>query len=145
MWTVSQKAGNIDPTFDTCDLAIASGASFVGRENVTAPKKLEKMIMQALQHKGFALVEALSNCHINLGRKNKMVSAMDNLDWIDSITVSKKKYDAMSPEEQLNLLPTGILHQDTEADEYCDMYAEIQKVHQGDRKKITQDDFAKKI
>ena len=145
MWTVSQKAGNIDPTFDTCDLAIASGASFVARENVTSPKKLEKIIVQALEHKGFALVEALSNCHINLGRKNKMVSAMDNLDWIDSITVSKKKYDAMSPEEQLNLLPTGILHQNTEVAEYCDMYAEIQKVHQGDRKKITQDDFTKKI
>ena len=145
MWTVSQKAGNIDPTFNTCDLAIASGASFVARENVTSPKKLEKIIVQALEHKGFALVEALSNCHINLGRKNKMNSAMANLDWIDSITVSKKKYDAMSPEEQLNLLPTGILHQNKEVAEYCDMYAEIQKVHQGERKKITQDDFTKKI
>jgi len=145
MWTVSQKAGNIDPTFDTCELAIAAGASFVARENVTSPKKLEKVITQALEHKGFALVEALSNCHINLGRKNKMNSAMENLDWIDSITVSKKKYDAMSPEEQLNLLPTGVLHQDTEVAEYCDMYAEIQKVHQGERAKITQDDFTKKI
>ena len=145
MWTVSQKAGNIDPTFDTCDLMIAAGASFVGRENVTAPKKLEKMIVQAIEHKGFAVVEALSNCHINLGRKNKMVSAMENLDWIDSITVSKRKYDTLSPEEQLNLLPTGILKQDTEVNEYCDMYKEIQEVHQGLRGKITQDDFEKKI
>jgi 2-oxoglutarate ferredoxin oxidoreductase subunit beta len=145
MWTVSQKAGNIDPTFDTCKLAIASGASFVARESVNSPKRLEKVITQALEHKGFSLVEALSNCHINLGRKNKMNSAMANLDWIDSITVSKKKYDAMSEEERLNLLPTGVLHQNKEVAEYCDMYAEIQKVHQGERKKITQDDFAKKI
>jgi len=70
---------------------------------------------------------------------------MANLEWIDSITTSKKKYDAMSEEEQLNLLPLGVLKEDTEADEYCDMYAEIQKVHQGQRAKITQDDFAKKI
>ncbi len=145
MWTVSQKAGNIDPTFDTCDLLIAAGASFVARENVTAPKKLEKMMVKALEHKGFAVVEALSNCHINLGRKNKMVSAMENLDWIDSITVSKAKYDKMSEEEQLNLLPTGILKEDTEAREYCDMYDEIKAVHQGKRAKITQDDFVKKI
>ena len=144
-WTVSQKAGNIDPTFDGCELAIAAGASFVARENVTAPKKLEKIIGEALKHRGFSYVEALSNCHINLGRKNKMVSAMENLDWIDSITVSKRKYDTLSPEEQLNLLPTGILKQDTEADEYCDMYKEIQEVHQGLRGKITQDDFEKKI
>ncbi len=145
MWTVSQKAGNIDPTFDTCNLAIAAGATFVARESMNDPKKLEKVMVAAFKHKGFSMIEALSNCHINLGRKNKMVSAMDNLKWIDSITMPKKKYDQLTPEEQLNLLPTGVLHQDTEVDEYCDMYAEIQKVHQGKRKKITQDDFAKKI
>ncbi len=145
MWTVSQKAGNIDPTFNTCNLAIAAGASFVARETMTEPKKLEKVLIKAMKHKGFSMMEVLSNCHINFGRKNKMVSAMENLEWIDSITVSKKKYDTMTEEEQLNLLPTGILKEDTKADEYCDMYAEIQKVHQGQRAKITQDDFAKKI
>jgi 2-oxoglutarate ferredoxin oxidoreductase subunit beta len=145
MWTVSQKAGNIDPTFNTCNLAIASGASFVARESMIDPKKLEKIFIKALEHKGFACLDILSNCHINLGRKNKMLSAMANLEWIDNITIPKKKYDALSPEEQVNLLPTGILKEDTEADEYCDMYAEIQKVHQGQRKVISQDDFAKKI
>ena len=145
MWTVSQKAGNIDPTFDTCDLAIASGASFVARETMLEPKKLEKILIKSMEHRGFSMMEVLSNCHINLGRKNKMVSAMENLEWIDSITTSKKKYDEMTEEEQLNLLPLGILKQDLEADEYCDMYAEIQKVQQGLRSKITQDDFVKKI
>ena len=145
MWTVSQKAGNIDPTFDTCDLAIASGASFVARETMLEPKKLEKILIKSMEHKGFSMMEVLSNCHINLGRKNKMVSAMENLEWIDSITTSKKKYDLMTEEEQLNLLPLGILKQDLEADEYCDMYAEIIKVQQGLRKPISQDDFAKKI
>ena len=145
MWTVTQKAGNIDPTFDTAKLAIASGASFVARETMIEPKKLEKTMIKAMQHKGFSMMEVLSNCHINLGRKNKMLSAMENLEWIDSISMPKKKYDALSEEEQLNILPTGILKQDTEAAEYCDMYAEIQKVHQGERKKITQDDFTKKI
>ena len=145
MWTVTQKIGNIDPTFDGCALAVASGASFVGRENVTAPKKLEKLFIKALEHKGFAYVEALSNCHINLGRKNKMVSAMDNLDWIDSITMPVKKYNALTKEEQLNLLPTGIIKQDTLVREYCDMYQDIIDAHQGKRGKITQDDFEKKI
>jgi 2-oxoglutarate ferredoxin oxidoreductase subunit beta len=145
MWTVTQKAGNIDPTFDTCELAIAAGASFVARETMIEPKKLEKMLIKAMEHKGFSMAEVLSNCHINLGRKNKMVSAMENLDWINNITVTKKKYDTMTPQEQVNLLPTGVLKQDTEVAEYCDMYAEIQKVHQGERKKITQDDFTKKI
>jgi len=145
MWTVSQKAGNIDPTFDSCKLAIAAGASFVARDSVIDPKKLEKTLLKAMEHKGFSYVEVLSNCHINLGRKNKMLSAIENLNWIDSISIAKKKYDTLSEEEQMNLLPLGVLKQDTEVEEYCEMYAEIQKVHQGERKKITQDDFTKKI
>jgi 2-oxoglutarate ferredoxin oxidoreductase subunit beta len=144
-WTVSQKAGNIDPTFNACNLAMSAGASFVARETMIEPKKLEKTMIKAMQHKGFSFVEVLSNCHINLGRKNKMLSAMENLEWIDSISMPKKKYDALTPEEQVNILPTGVLKEDTEVREYCEMYAEIQKVHQGERKKITQDDFTKKI
>ena len=144
-WTVSQKAGNIDPTFDGCELAIASGASFVARENVTDPRKMEKVLVAALKHKGFSYVEILSNCHINLGRKNKMASAMENLDWIDNITLPKKKYDALPDEEKQNYLATGILKQDEEAEEYCAMYDEIIKVHQGQRGKITPDDFKKKL
>jgi len=144
-WTVSQKAGNIDPTFDACKLAEASGASFVARETVNSPKKIEKVIVEALKHKGFSFVEINSNCHINLGRKNKMQSAMANLDWIDSITVSKKKWDDMPEEEKQNYLPLGILKQDTEALEYCEMYEEIKKAQQGQRGLITQDDFDKKL
>ncbi|MEY3090075.1 MAG: hypothetical protein RL113_391 [Pseudomonadota bacterium] len=145
MWSVTQKIGNVDPTFDACKLVEAAGASFVARESVTAPKKLEKVIKAALEHKGFAFIDALTNCHINLGRKNKMVSAMETLDWIDSITVSKTKWDGMSEEERLNFFPTGILKQDTNAAEYCDLYQMVIDAHQGKRKKITQDDFEKKI
>jgi len=145
MWTVSQKAGNIDPTFDACDLAIASGASFVGREKVTEPRKLEKLFLKGFEHRGFSFFDILSNCHINLGRKNKMQSAMENLNWIDDITVSKTKYDKMSPEEQLNLFPTGVLKHDTEVREYCDMYEDIKAAQQGKRGVVTQDEFAKKI
>ena len=145
MWSVTQKVGNIDPTFNTCDLGIAAGASFVARETMLEPKKLEKVLLKAMQHKGFSLIDVLSNCHINLGRKNKMLSAMANLEWIDSITITKKKYDTLSDEEKLNKFPLGILKQDLEVREYCDMYKEIQDIHQGKRAKLTQDDFAKKI
>ncbi|KIM07124.1 MAG: 2-oxoglutarate ferredoxin oxidoreductase subunit beta [Sulfurovum sp. FS08-3] len=145
MWTVSQKAGNIDPTFDACELAIAAGATFVAREKVTEPRKLEKVFIEGFKHRGFSFFDILSNCHINLGRKNKMQSAMENLNWIDAITAPKKKYDEMTPDEQLNLFPTGILKQDTEAREYCDMYEDIKAAQQGKRGLVTQDDFKKKI
>ncbi len=145
MWTVSQKNGNIDPTFNACDLAIGAGASFVAREAMTDPKKLEKILVKGFQHKGFSFIEVLSNCHINLGRKNKMVSAMDNLKWIDDITLPKRKWEALEdPVEKENILPTGVLKEEDQP-EYCEMYAEIQAAAQGKRGKITQDDFEKKI
>jgi 2-oxoglutarate ferredoxin oxidoreductase subunit beta len=145
MWSVTQKAGNIDPTFDCCNVAIASGASWVGRETMLDPKKLEKLLIKGFSHKGFSFFDIMSNCHINLGRKNKMVSAMENLNWIDNITMAKSKYDKLTPQEQLNLFPTGVLKEDLEVREYCDMYQDIKDAQQGKRAKITQDDFAKKI
>ncbi|ADN09168.1 2-oxoglutarate ferredoxin oxidoreductase subunit beta [Sulfurimonas autotrophica] len=144
-WTVSQKNGNIDPTFNASNLAIGAGASFVAREAMTDPKKLEKILVKAFSHKGFSFIEVLSNCHINLGRKNKMLSAMDNLKWIDDITLPLKKWEALEDEvEKENILPTGVLRE-VEQEEYCDMYKEIQMAAQGQRAKITQADFEKKI
>jgi len=145
MWTVSQKNGNIDPTFNASNLAIGAGASFVARESMIDPKKLEKILVKGFSHKGFSFIEVLSNCHINLGRKNKMLSAIENLEWIDSITMPLKKWEALEdPIEKENILPTGVLRQ-VEQEEYCDMYKEIQDAAQGKRPKITQDDFEKKI
>ena len=112
---------------------------------MTDPKKLEKILVKGFQHKGFSFIEVLSNCHINLGRKNKMVSAMDNLKWIDDITLPKRKWEALEdPVEKENILPTGVLKEEDQP-EYCEMYAEIQAAAQGKRGKITQDDFEKKI
>jgi len=144
MWCVSATRGNIDPTFDACKLAIGAGASFVARETMLDPKKLEKVLVKGFQHKGFSFFDIMSNCHINLGRKNKMANAMENLAWIDSITTPLKKWEALSPEEQMNKFPTGVLRE-VEQREYCELYDEVIAVAQGRRGVITQNDFEKKI
>ncbi len=70
---------------------------------------------------------------------------MENLDWIDSITLPKRKWDNLPEEEKKNYLPTGILKQDKEALEYCDAYEMVKDAHQGKRGKITPEDFSKRI
>ncbi len=144
MWTVSQKNGNIDPTFDACALAIGAGASFVARETMLDPKKLEKILVKGFSHKGFSFFDIMSNCHINLGRKNKMANAIENLNWIDSITMPLRKWEALSDEEKMNVFPTGVL-KEVDAPEYCESYEQIKAAAQGKRAKLTQDDFEKKI
>lgn len=134
MWTVTAKRGNIDPTFNACNLAIAAGASFVARESMLEPKKLEKVFVKGLQHKGYSFFDVFSNCHVNLGRKNKMGTAMENLAWIDSITVAKTKFDKLEDSEKIGKFPTGILKQDDEALEYCDAYAKVKEAHQNNTK-----------
>jgi len=125
MWTVTAQYGNIDPTFDACKLAEGAGASFIARESVLDPKKLEKVFVEGFKHKGYSFFDIFSNCHINLGRKNKMGEAAQNLKWIDSRIVSKRKYDAMSEEERKGLFPTGVLKKDEEAAEYCELYDKV--------------------
>jgi len=140
MWTVTMQYGNIDPTFDACKLAEGAGATFIAREAVTEPKRLEKMFVKGFQHKGYSFFDVFSNCHINLGRKNKMGEAMDNLSWIDNRTVGKKKYDNMSEEEREGLFPTGVLVE-KEQPEYCELYDRVIEAAQGKAPKLTTKDF----
>ena len=130
MWTVTMKRGNIDPTFDACNLAMGAGASFVARETMLDPKKLEKVFVKGLEHKGYSFFDVFSNCHVNLGRKNKMNSAMANLEWIKSITMAKTKFDKLEDHEKKGLFPTGVLKQDDEAKEYTAMYQKVKEAHQ---------------
>lgn len=122
MWSVTTQYGNVDPEFDACRLAEGAGATFVARETVNDPQKLEKVFVEGFKHDGFSFFDVFSNCHINLGRKNKMGEAVETLEWIDSITVSKKKYETLSDEEKKGKFPTGILKQDTSVMEYCKAY-----------------------
>ncbi len=125
MWTVTAQYGNIDPTFDACELAKGAGATFIARETVLDPKKLEKVFVEGFKHEGFSFFDIFSNCHINLGRKNKMGEAVQNLEWIDQRTVSKTKFEKLSPEERVGKFPTGVLHQETGKTEYCKAYDKV--------------------
>jgi len=127
MWTVTMDKGNIDPTFDACKLVEAAGASFVARETMIDPKKLERTLIKAMEHKGFSFVEIFSNCHVNLGRKNKMASAVANLEWIDSISIAKTKFEMLENEQKIGKFPTGVLKQDTQALEYCEAYEKVKE------------------
>lgn len=117
--------GSIEPTFDACTLAQAAGASFVARTVVASPLHMDKMFKAALNHKGFALVEVMSNCHINWGRKNEFAAAADLIKHLkDSSTFSA----AEAENDGKHLL--GILKQKTDAKEYSETYynrvAEVQ-------------------
>ncbi|MDR3162424.1 MAG: 2-oxoglutarate ferredoxin oxidoreductase subunit beta [Helicobacteraceae bacterium] len=124
-WTVTTQYGNIDPSFDAAKLAIAAGAGFIARECVTDPKKIERVFAEGFLHEGFSFFDIFSNCHINLGRKNKMGEAIQALKWLESIVVPKQKFDALSDEEKAGKFPTGVLLCDKTKPEYCKAYESV--------------------
>jgi 2-oxoglutarate/2-oxoacid ferredoxin oxidoreductase subunit beta len=130
LWTVTAKRGNIDPTFDACKLAQGAGASFIGRESMLEPKKLEKLFTKAFTHNGYSFLDIFSNCHVNLGRKNKMGSARENLNWIDTITIPKNKFDKLDDNQKAVKFPTGVLHIDETIPEYTSSYEKVKQAHQ---------------
>ena len=121
-WTVTAQYGNIDYPFDPCKMADAAGASFIARGSVTQTQKLEKILVSGFKHEGFSFFDVHSNCHVNLGRKNKMSEAVDMLKWIDSRLVSKMEYEKLSEEERKDRFITGILKEDNSREEYCNSY-----------------------
>ncbi len=62
-----------------------------------------------------------------------MGEAVQNLKWIDDITMPLKKYDALPDEDKHALLPTGILKQ-YENPEYCESYDKVIEAAQNNTK-----------
>jgi len=120
--TETTPYGNIEPKFDLAELVTAAKATFVARETVNRMNPLKTVIKKSFQHKGFSVVEVVSNCHINLGRRNKMKSPISMTRWIESKTLTKAQFDKLSPEERTDKYPVGILTENTERLEYSELY-----------------------
>jgi len=71
-YTTTSPTGSIEPVFNACDLAVAAGAGFVGREVTLQTPALKNLLRQALDHDGFSFVEVISDCTEIFGRKNDL-------------------------------------------------------------------------
>lgn len=91
--------GNIDRNFDICKLAEAAGATYTARSTVFHVKQLVKYIENGLKNDGFSLVEAISVCPTQYGRKNKRGTAVSMFDYLKEKAVSIEASKRMSDEE----------------------------------------------
>ena len=115
--------GNIDEAFDIVRLAQAAGASFVARTTTYHVTSMIKILEEAIEHKGFSVVEILSQCPTYFGTKNKMGDAVEILKYFKARTTpigSKKK------KENPHLIERGIFIKEAKP-EYCDEYEKLLK------------------
>lgn len=116
--------GHIDPAFDLAELAMGAGASFVARTSVANPREVDRFIFEGMKNKGFSLIEVVSNCHERFGKRNKMKSPYELIEWIRSRAVPKAKADGMTEEELEGKFVTGIFRNETKP-EYVETYDKL--------------------
>ncbi|KAF5076487.1 2-oxoacid:ferredoxin oxidoreductase subunit beta [Methanobacterium aggregans] len=92
--------GAIERPFNLSELAKAAGATYVARWTTTHPVPLSNSIKKGLENKGFSFVETISQCPTYFGRKNKMRSPIDMMNWMKESSMMKRKADKL-PEEEL--------------------------------------------
>jgi len=114
----------IEQPFDTCNLAISSGASFVARSTVYHASQLSSLIEKGLGKKGFSVIEAMSNCETQYGRINKEGTAVRMIQAQKDLAVPVSKAKGMTPEDLHNKYVIGTLH-NIERPEYVEQYQKI--------------------
>ncbi|MBT3255495.1 MAG: 2-oxoacid:ferredoxin oxidoreductase subunit beta, partial [Deltaproteobacteria bacterium] len=110
--------GTDSKPFDVVALARGAGATFVARTTTYHVKEMIDIIKAAILHKGFSVVEIMSQCPTYYGRKNKLGGAVEIMETFQEKTVKlgSKKAEA-SPE----LIQRGIFVQEIQP-EYVESY-----------------------
>ncbi len=125
-YTSTSVYGNPEGDFDICEIAVAAGATFVGRSTVYHVNMLERILEAAIRHKGFSLVEIFSSCPVYYGRYNQHPTPVDMMNLWKSGAVPVERYRAMEEAEQADHFPIGVFHSDDRPD-FNTRYEKIQR------------------
>jgi 2-oxoglutarate ferredoxin oxidoreductase subunit beta len=119
--STTASAGTIDPPFDLAALAMGAGAGFVARGTTYHAKEMIDLLAAAINHRGFSLVEVLSQCPTYYGRKNKLGDAVDLMRGYKEITAPT---GSRKLAENPDLIARGLLLQ-KDRPEYTDSYLKL--------------------
>jgi 2-oxoglutarate/2-oxoacid ferredoxin oxidoreductase subunit beta len=128
MYGTTAPYGNLERSFDLCELAKASGATYVARGTAYHAPMLIDLFASALQNDGFSVVEAISQCPTYFGRKNKIGGAVEMLDWIKESVVNAKAAAALPPEKVAGKILIGELYNAPAPEFAADYEALVAKV-----------------
>ena len=122
-WAPTSPHGSIEQTFDTCTLADTCGATYVARSTVANLHHMTEMLRLGMAHKGMAVIEVITNCHVNYGRKNKHPQAAEMISWIRGNGVDEKMIEVLPMEALEGKFTVGVLKQ-IDQPEYTALWSE---------------------
>ena len=100
---------HIEHAFNIAELAVTAGAVFVGRGTVYHARLLDKLIEKALLKRGFGVVEIITHCHTQYGRRNRMGDAVAMMNWQKEHAVRIERVGDLSEEELKDKFTIGVL------------------------------------
>ena len=92
--------GNREQPFDLCKLSVAAGATYVARWTTNQPRRAIAALKKAIQHKGFGLVEIITQCPTYFGRRAIGTGdPVGSVEWIKEHSVTIRKAGDLQEEE----------------------------------------------
>jgi 2-oxoglutarate ferredoxin oxidoreductase subunit beta len=128
--STTSSFSNIEHAFSIAELAVAAGASFVARGTVYHAAQLDKLIEKGIRKNGFSVVEIMSNCHVQFGRRNNMGDPVTMLNWFKEHAISKVNGSSIPPDSLDDNFTIGILA-DVDKPDYIAEYQKIRQTAKG--------------
>ena len=119
--STTSPLGSIEGNFDTVELALAAGATYVARTTTFDFDDMPRMIEDAINHPGFAVIEILTQCPTYFGRLNKLGEGRALLDYERDLTAPIENIER---DDLVGKLPIGVFREEIRP-EYSRRYAEL--------------------
>jgi 2-oxoglutarate ferredoxin oxidoreductase subunit beta len=97
-WTTTTPYGNIEHPFNLVHLAAASGAVYVARWTTLHVRRLTESIKKVLQKEGFSFIEVITPCPEIYGRRNKMATGIEMMNWFKTAAEIRNASDPAEAE-----------------------------------------------
>ncbi len=125
--------GYLETQFDSVQLAISAGATFVARWTTAHPRQFIKTLKKAVKWNGFSFIEMVSQCPTYFGRKNDMAEPVDVFNWIRGNSIALAKAKEMAPEDLKEKFVVGEFKEEAR-EELSGKYVELIKRARGLKK-----------
>ncbi len=97
-FTPTSPYGNIEHPFNLVHLAAAAGAIYVARWTTLHVRRLTQSIRKLIEKEGFGFVEVVSPCPEIFGRRNRMRSGLEMMEWFKKASVMESFSDPAKAE-----------------------------------------------
>jgi 2-oxoglutarate ferredoxin oxidoreductase subunit beta len=107
--TTTTPYGSFERPLDASKLVIAAGACYVARWTTMHVSQLKESLKTAINTKGFAFIEVMSQCPTAFGRRVGFKDAGEMLQWFKANSVPVEEADKLSPDALAGKIVVGEL------------------------------------